>query len=163
MASMAPRKRPKHLRPKSPARVRKKKRSRSRGSGGQQHHELFGLALVFLGIFLTIPLWLGWDGGYVGDKIDTGLDSFFGAGRMGVPLVLLALGGLMVARAQLVDVSPFRTGLVVLGLGVMTILGESNGGATGEALNLIFGRLLGDSGTKVLGFFLLVTGALLVS
>jgi FtsK/SpoIIIE family/FtsK alpha domain len=163
MASMAPRKRPKHLRPKSPARVRKKKRSRSKGVRGQQHPELIGLALVFLGIFLAIPLWLSWDGGYAGDKIDTGLDSFFGAGRIGVPLVLLALGGLMVARAQLVDVSPFRTGLVVLGLGVMTILGETRGGATGEALDLIFGRLLGDTGTKVLGFFLLVTGALLVS
>src|SRR6187551_3486179 len=159
MAFMAPRKRSKHLRPRSPARVRKKKRSRSKGGRAQQHPELLGLALVFVGIFLAIPLWLGWDGGYVGDKIDSVLDSFFGSGRMGVPLVLLALGGLLVARSQLVDVRPFRTGLVLLGLGVMTILGESQGGATGEALDLIFGRLLGDTGTKVLGFFLLVTGA----
>ena len=160
---MAPKKRPKHLRPKSPARVRKTKRSRSKGRRAQQHPELVGLALVFLGIFLAIPLWLGWDGGYVGDKIDAALSSFFGDGRMGVPLVLLALGGLLVARAQLVDVKPFRTGLVVLGLGVMTILGETRGGATGEALDLIFGRLLGETGTKILGFFLIVTGALLVS
>jgi DNA segregation ATPase FtsK/SpoIIIE, S-DNA-T family len=159
---MAPRKRPKHLRPKSPARVRKKKRSRSKGARGQ-HHELFGLALLFLGIFLAIPLWLGWDGGYVGDRIDSGLDALVGTGRIGVPLVLMAVGGLLVARAQLIDVSPFRTGLVILALGVMTILGESNGGSTGEALNLIFGRLLGDTGTAVLGFFLVVTGALLVS
>ena len=50
-----------------------------------------------------------------------------------------------------------------LGLGLMTILGESQGGATGEALDLIFGRLLGETGTQVLGFFSLVTGALLVS
>jgi DNA segregation ATPase FtsK/SpoIIIE, S-DNA-T family len=163
MTFMAPRKRPKHLRPKSPARVRKHRRSRSKGARGHQHPELIGLALVFLGIFLAIPLWLGWDGGYVGDRIDSGLEAFFGDGRVGVPLVLLALGGLMVARAQLVDVRPFRTGLVVLGLGIMTLLGEARGGATGEALDLIFGRLLGDTGTAVLGFFLLVTGALLVS
>jgi len=162
MASMAPRKRPKHLRPKSPARVRKKKRAR-RGGSRQQHHELLGLSLAFLGIFLAIPLWLGWDGGYVGDRIDSGLDGLVGDGRVGVPLVLIALGGLMVARAQLVDVRPFRTGLVVLGLGVMTILGESRGGATGEALDLIFGRLLGDTGRAVLGVFLVVAGALLVS
>ena len=159
---MAPRKRPKHLRPKSPARVRKKKRAR-RGGRGQQHHELLGLSLAFLGIFLAIPLWLGWDGGYVGDRIDSGLDGLVGDGRVGVPLVLIALGGLMVARAQLVDVRPFRTGLVVLALGVMTILGESRGGATGEALDLIFGRLLGDTGRAVLGVFLVVAGALLVS
>jgi S-DNA-T family DNA segregation ATPase FtsK/SpoIIIE len=142
--------------------VRKKKRAR-RGGSRQQHHELLGLALAFLGIFLAIPLWLEWDGGYVGDRIDSGLEGLVGDGRVGVPLVLIVLGGLMVARAQLVDVRPFRTGLVVLGLGVMTILGESRGGATGEALDLIFGRLLGDTGRAVLGVFLVVAGALLVS
>jgi S-DNA-T family DNA segregation ATPase FtsK/SpoIIIE len=142
--------------------VRKKKRSRTKGAGGQ-HHELVGLGLLFVGIFLAIPLWLGWDGGYVGDRIDSGLEALVGAGRIGVPLVLIAVGGLLVARAQLIDVSPFRTGLIILVLGVMTILGESNGGSTGEALELIFGRLLGDTGTAVLGFFLVVTGALLVS
>jgi DNA segregation ATPase FtsK/SpoIIIE, S-DNA-T family len=163
MAFMTPRKRPKHLRPKSPARVRRKKRSRSKGRRGQQHHELFGLALVFVGIFLAIPLWLGWDGGYAGDRIDSALDALVGAARIGIPLALLAVGGLLVARAQLIDVRPFRTGLVILGLGVMTILGESRGGSTGEALDLMFGRLLGDTGTAVLGFFLVVTGALLVS
>jgi S-DNA-T family DNA segregation ATPase FtsK/SpoIIIE len=159
---MAPQKRPKHLRPKSPARVRKRKRAR-RKAHVQQHHELAGLALVFIGVFLTIPLWLGWDGGYVGGKIDSGLEGLVGDGRFGVPLVLVALGGLMVARASLVDVRPFRTGLVVLGLGAMTILGETRGGATGEALELIFGRLLGSTGTAVLGFFLLVAGAFLVT
>src|SRR5512132_198533 len=51
---MAPRKRPKHLRPKSPARVRKRKHARRRNS--QQHPELIGLALAFVGAFLAIPL-----------------------------------------------------------------------------------------------------------
>jgi S-DNA-T family DNA segregation ATPase FtsK/SpoIIIE len=161
MRVMAPKKRPKHLRPKSPARVRKTKRRR-RGHA-QQHPELVGLALAFLGVFFAIPLWLGWDGGYVGDKIDSSLNGLVGNGRLGVPLVLLVLGGLMIARAQLVDVRPFRTGLVVLCLGAMTILGEARGGATGEALELIFGRLLGGTGTAVLGFFLLVAGGLLVT
>jgi DNA segregation ATPase FtsK/SpoIIIE, S-DNA-T family len=161
MRVMAPKKRPKHLRPKSPARVRKTKRRRRRHA--QQHPELVGLALAFLGVFFAIPLWLGWDGGYVGDKIDSSLNGLVGDGRLGVPLVLLVLGGLMIARAQLVDVRPFRTGLVVLCLGAMTILGEARGGATGEALELIFGRLLGGTGTAVLGFFLLVAGGLLVT
>jgi len=161
MRVMAPKKRPKHLRPKSPARVRKTKRRRR--AHAQQHPELVGLALAFLGVFFAIPLWLGWDGGYVGDKIDSSLNGLVGDGRLGVPLVLLVLGGLMIARAQLVDVRPFRTGLVVLCLGAMTILGEARGGATGEALELIFGRLLGGTGTAVLGFFLLVAGGLLVT
>jgi S-DNA-T family DNA segregation ATPase FtsK/SpoIIIE len=160
---MAPKKRPKHLRPKSPARVRKTKRSRKKGGRSQHHSELVGLALVFLGVFFAIPLWLGWDGGYVGDKIDSSLTGLLGEGKVAVPLFLLVVGGLMVARAQLIDVRPFRTGLVVLGLGIMTLLGEQRGGATGEALALIFGRLLGVTGTNVLGFFLVVAGAFLLT
>jgi S-DNA-T family DNA segregation ATPase FtsK/SpoIIIE len=158
---MAPRKRPKHMRPKSPARVRKKKQTRRRSS--HQHPELVGLALVFLGAFVAIPLWLGWDGGIVGEKIVSGLDGLVGEARVMVPLVLLVLGALMVGRSSLVAVRPFRTGLVVLGLGLMAILGEARGGATGEALELLFGRLLGSTGTDVLGFFALVTGGLLLT
>jgi DNA segregation ATPase FtsK/SpoIIIE, S-DNA-T family len=161
MRLMAPRKRPKHLRPKSPSRVRKHKR---RKAGRSQHHsELIGLAFVFLGVFFAIPLWLGWDGGYVGDKIDSTLTGLLGDGKVAVPLVLFVVGGLMVARAELIDVRPFRTGLVVLGLGIMMLLGEARGGATGEALELIFGRLLGSTGTDVFGVFLVVAGAFLLS
>jgi S-DNA-T family DNA segregation ATPase FtsK/SpoIIIE len=156
---MAPKKRPKHRRPKSPARVRKHKRERR----SEHHSELVGLALVFVGIFFAIPLWLGWDGGYVGDRIDSALTGLVGDAKYFVPLVLLVVGGLMVARAELIDVRPFRTGLILLGLGLMTVLGETRGGATGEALDLIFSRLLGDTGTAVLGLFLLVAGSLLVT
>jgi len=158
---MAPRKRPRHLRPKSPARVRKRKHARRRGS--HQHHELVGLALVFIGAFLAIPLWLGWDGGIVGAKIVSGLDGLVGSARLGVPLLLLVVGCLLVGRSSLVDVRPFRTGLVVVALGLMTIFGEKRGGASGEALQLIFGRLLGDTGTTVLGLFALVAGGLLLT
>jgi S-DNA-T family DNA segregation ATPase FtsK/SpoIIIE len=158
---MAPRKRPKHLRPKSPARVRKRKHARRRNS--QQHPELVGLALAFVGAFLAIPLWLGWDGGIVGAKIVSGLDGLVGSARLGVPLVLLVVGGLLVGRSSLLAVRPFRTGLVVVVLGLMTILGEDQGGASGEALQLIFGRLLGDTGTAILGLFALVAGGLLLT
>jgi S-DNA-T family DNA segregation ATPase FtsK/SpoIIIE len=141
--------------------VRKRKHARRRSS--RQHHELVGLALVFIGAFLAIPLWLGWDGGIVGAKIVSGLDGLVGSARLGVPLVLLVVGALLVGRSSLVDVRPFRTGLVVVSLGLMTILGEKRGGASGEALQLIFGRLLGDTGTAVLGLFALVAGGLLLT
>jgi S-DNA-T family DNA segregation ATPase FtsK/SpoIIIE len=45
----------------------------------------------------------------------------------------------------------------------MTILGEERGGASGEALQLIFGRLLGETGTAALGLFALVAGGLLLT
>jgi len=158
---MAPRKRPKHLRPKSPARVRRKKHARRRSS--HQHPELVGLALAFVGAFLAIPLWLGWDSGLVGEKIVSGLDGLFGDARVVVPFVLIVVGGLMVGRSSLVAVRPFRTGLVVTFLGLMTILGAERGGATGEALDLLLGRLLGDTGTTILGFFALTAGLLLLT
>jgi DNA segregation ATPase FtsK/SpoIIIE, S-DNA-T family len=158
---MAPRKRPKHLRPKSPARVRRKKHARRRSS--HQHPELVGLALAFVGAFLAIPLWLGWDSGLVGEKIVSGLDGLFGDARVVVPFVLIVVGGLMVGRSSLVAVRPFRTGLVVTFLGLITILGARRGGATGEALDLLLGRLLGDTGTTILGFFALTAGLLLLT
>jgi DNA segregation ATPase FtsK/SpoIIIE, S-DNA-T family len=158
---MTPRKRPKHLRPKSPARVRRKKQARRRSA--HQHPELVGLALVFLGAFLAIPLWLGWNSGIVGEKIVSGLDGLVGDARVLVPLVLLLIGGLMVGRSSLVSVRPFRTGLVVTSLGLMTVLGAERGGASGEALELLVGHLLGETGTTVLGVFALVAGGLLLT
>jgi S-DNA-T family DNA segregation ATPase FtsK/SpoIIIE len=158
---MAQKRRPKHLRRKSPARVKKTKRTRR--ARVRQHHELSGLGLLALGLFLAAVLWLEWDGGIVGGEIDGALDALVGSARLGVPLVLVALGALMVARAALVDVRPFRTGLVVLGLGTMTVLGDERGGAIGRGFDAVFGRLVGDTGTTIIGLFLLAAGGLLVT
>ena len=57
-----------------------------------------------------------------------------------------ALGALMVARASLVDVKPFRTGLVLLCVGALVLLGEERGGAFGTAFDAVFGRLIGGTG-----------------
>src|ERR671918_1367711 len=157
---MAPRKRSRRLRPKVPARIRKmKKRRRARG---RQHPELVGLGLLSLGFFLAVIVWLDWDGGVIGGKIDEWLAALLGDGRMGVPLILVGLGALMVGRASLVDLSPFRTGSIVLSIGAMTLVG-TEGGAIGRLLDAVFGRLLGETGTSILALFLLAAGALLVT
>jgi S-DNA-T family DNA segregation ATPase FtsK/SpoIIIE len=157
---MAPRKRSRRLRPKVPARIRKmKKRRRARG---RQHPELVGLGLLSLGFFLAVIVWLDWDGGVIGGKIDEWLAALLGDGRMGVPLILVGLGALMVGRASLVDLSPFRTGSIVLSIGAMTLVG-TEGGAIGRLLDAVFGRLLGETGTTILALFLLAAGALLVT
>jgi S-DNA-T family DNA segregation ATPase FtsK/SpoIIIE len=158
---MARKRRPKHLRPKAPARIRKTKRARR--TRGRQHPELVGLGLLALGLFLAVVLWLEWDGGIVGEKIDGGLESIVGGARLALPLFLAVVGGLLVARAELVDMRPFRTGLLTLGVGVMTVLGEERGGAIGRGLDTIFSRLIGETGTTILGVFLVVAGGILVS
>jgi DNA segregation ATPase FtsK/SpoIIIE, S-DNA-T family len=157
---MAPRKRSRRLRPKVPARIRKmRKRRRARG---RQHPELIGLGLLSLGFFLAVIVWLDWEGGVIGGKIDEWLAALLGDGRLGVPLILIGLGALMVGRASLVDLHPFRTGSIVLAIGAMTLVG-TEGGAIGRLLDAVFGRLLGEGGTSILALFLIATGALLVT
>jgi DNA segregation ATPase FtsK/SpoIIIE, S-DNA-T family len=148
------------VRPKLPARI-KRMRKRRRASG-RQHPELVGLGLLCVGFFLAVVVWLDWDGGVVGGKVDEWLAALLGDGRLGVPLILVALGALMVARASLVDLSPFRTGSIVLTVGAMALVGDE-GGAVGRLLDTVFGRLLGETGTSILALFLLAAGALLVT
>jgi DNA segregation ATPase FtsK/SpoIIIE, S-DNA-T family len=159
---MARKKRSARLRPKSPSRVRKRKRAR-RGRAQHQHHELLGLGLFCLGIFLALVTWLNGSGGIVGTSTDDALDTLLGTARVGVPLLLILVGGLMIARASLVEVKPFRTGLVLLGAGTMMLLGSERGGAIGSALDEVFGRLLGGTGSFILGLFLLWAGVLLLT
>jgi DNA segregation ATPase FtsK/SpoIIIE, S-DNA-T family len=158
---MAQKKRPSRVRPKSPARIRKKKRTRRQR--GHHHHELLGLGLLCAGLFLAFVTWLEGNGGIVGTTIADWLDALLGTARIGVPVVLVALGALMVARASLVDVKPFRTGLVLLIVGTLVLLAEERGGAMGSAFDAVFGRLIGGTGTFILGLFLCWAGALLLT
>jgi DNA segregation ATPase FtsK/SpoIIIE, S-DNA-T family len=158
---MPAKKSPRKVRPKTPARVKRKKKER-RARGGA-HPELVGLALFALGLFLSSVLLLGWDGGVVGEEVDQGLGGLIGDARLALPPALLVVGALMVARAALVDVRPFRTGLVFLLVGLLTMLGGERGGALGALLDAVLGRLVGATGTLIVGAFALATGILLIT
>jgi S-DNA-T family DNA segregation ATPase FtsK/SpoIIIE len=159
---MARKKRPTKARPKSPARVRKKKRQR-RAGGSHQHPELLGLGLAALGAFLGSVLYAGWNGGYVGRAIGDALLWLIGSAAYGVPVVLAALGALMVGRSALPGVPPFRLGSAVLAFGLALVLGRAHGGQLGRGLEWGFGSLIGTTGVRLLGAFALVAGGLLVS
>ncbi|MBD0290575.1 MAG: hypothetical protein ICV74_04900, partial [Thermoleophilia bacterium] len=158
---VAGKKRPaRKVRPKSPARVRKaRRRERTRGS----HPELVGLALFILGLFLASVLLLGWDGGLVGENVARALERFVDDARFALPPALLVVGALMVARSRLVDLRPFRTGLVLCAAGLLAVLNGSRGGAAGELVEAVLGRLLGSTGTFLLGAFALTAGVLLLT
>ena len=141
--------------------MRKKKRARRLHA--HKNHDLLGLGLLCVGLFLAVVTWLEGNGGIVGTTIADWLDGLFGTGRIVVPVVFLVLGALMIARASLVDVRPFRTGLVLLSIGILVLLGEERGGAFGTAFDTAFGRLLGGTGTFILGLFLCWGGALLLT
>jgi S-DNA-T family DNA segregation ATPase FtsK/SpoIIIE len=158
---MARRKKRRTLKPRLPARVRTKRRKGK--TKNQQHPELIGLGLVALGVFLASILYLGWGGGMVGGWITDGFTATIGAATYVAPVAFVVVGALMVARSALVDVNPFRTGLAVTSFGLLAALGSNHGGAVGRGLQGVFGMLVGETGTTIIGILALVIGALLLS
>jgi S-DNA-T family DNA segregation ATPase FtsK/SpoIIIE len=156
---VAKRRKKRTLKPRTPSRVKK----RTRKQKGRHHPELIGLGFVALGFFLATLLYLGFDGGVVGGGIADGVRWLLGSAAYVAPVVLLVLGGLMVARSSLVDLGPFRTGLGLLVLGLMLALGSGHGGIVGRGLGGLVGILLGTTGTTILGGTLVLVGALLLS
>jgi DNA segregation ATPase FtsK/SpoIIIE, S-DNA-T family len=158
---MARRRKKRTLRPRLPARVKKKGRKGKPRS--EQHLELTGLGLLALGVFLAFILYLGWGGGMVGDVVTLVFTGAIGAAAYATPVTFVIVGALMVARSALVDVRPFRTGLLVTSFGLLATLGSAHGGALGRGLARLFGLLLGSTGTTIIGVLALVIGALLLS
>src|SRR5436190_12957113 len=158
---MARRRKRRTLKPRMPRRVRRSKRAKK--PRGHQHPELVGLGLLAVGIFLAAVLWAGWNGGYVGGWIADGLDALVGQAALGLPAALSVVGLLMVARSDLVDVRPFRTGMVVLFLGLMLTLGKSDGGYAGTVIGGGLGLALGGTGVAIVGVLALLIGALLLT
>jgi len=157
---MAARKKRRLVRPRTPARVKKQKAKRPRG---HHHPELIGLGLAALGIFLASLLWVGWDGGLAGTKIADGLRAVAGDAAYVVPLALAGVGSLMLFRSALLDVRPFRVGLVLSFAGLMITLGSGHGGYIGEGLGGGLARLLGGTGSLLAGVTALSMGTLLLS
>src|SRR5438270_6252839 len=156
---MAPAKR---TRRRAPA---KKKRSLPRVPRGlvKRYPELWGLGLVAFGAFLGSVRYAGWNGGWVGHALVSGFESLIGGASWVLPVLLVVLGCLMVARSALVDVRPFRAGLVVLFFGLMIALGRDQGGYLGQVLGGAVGVAIGATGSTILGILLLLVGALLLS
>ena len=141
----------------------RKKRRAVKHAYGHQHPELIGLFLAALGVFLSTVVYLGWSGGYAGALAADGLDALIGAARVIFPLACLIVGGLILARSELVDMRPFRTGLVVFTAGLMLTLGTAHGGYLGTGLAKAFGIALGGTGVVVVGVTTLIAGSLLLT
>jgi S-DNA-T family DNA segregation ATPase FtsK/SpoIIIE len=149
-----------------------------------QHPELLGLTLVALGTFFAVVLWLGLEGGAVGDRVGRSLRVLVGQGAVVVPAALLLVGGLLLGRSRLIDLRPFRTGLGVLALALLlsfaaNLFGLLPGGAPARTLDVdvvdalggVFGAILyiplstlvGHVGVTIVAVFGLIAGALLVT
>jgi DNA segregation ATPase FtsK/SpoIIIE, S-DNA-T family len=123
------------------------------------HPELVGLTLAALGVFLAAVLWFGFSGGPVGDLVT----AIVGAAAYLAPLVLVPLGVLMVAKSELIDVRPFRVGLVVAIAGLLLTLGDAHGGVIGDGLSSAVALGLGATGATILGVLLTIAGLLFLT
>src|SRR5689334_21636784 len=159
---MARRRKRRTLKPRVPSRVKRRKRGAKKAEG-HQHPELIGLGLLALGVFLGFVVWADWNGGYVGRWIGEGLDALIGSATLGLPAALAIVGALMVARSDLVDVRPFRTGIVVLACGLMITLGKDEGGYVGTLLGGGLALAIGSTGVAIAGILTLLVGGLLVT
>ena len=156
---MAARRKKRPLRPRVPSRVKK----RTRRQRSQHENELLGLALLALGLVLAAILYLGLDGGAVGSWLAGVLTDVIGNAAYVLPLAFVALGGLLLARSELLEVRPFRLGVGVSFLGLMTLLGKDSGGWVGMAIGGTLAALIGTTGAAIIGGALLLGGLLLVT
>src|SRR5919108_1468596 len=162
-SAMARRRKKGVLRPRMPARLKKRKRAKKKQARLRQYPELVGVGLCALGVFLAAVLYADWNGGYVGGWLGHALRVLVGGTAYGIPVAVEAVGILMVGRSALVDVRPFRTGIVVLWVGLLLTLGRERGGEAGRGLEWMFGTLLGHGGATLLGITTAVIGGLLLS
>src|SRR5688572_23290080 len=160
---MAARKKKRPLRPRTPSRVKKRTTKKKHARAAHEHPELIGLVLAAFGLFLASLLYLGWEGGVVGEKIEAGFRDVLGSAAYVAPLALAGVGGLMLFRSALLDMKPFRTGFGVTLVGLMVTLGSEHGGFVGELLGGGLAKLLGGTGSLLLGMTALLAGGLLLS
>ena len=143
-----------------PARTKRKRTQKQRG---RQHPELIGLGIVAFGLFMATVLYGGWNGGYIGGWIAQVYEILIGSLAFALPILFVVVGGLMMARSTLLDLRPFRTGLLVLALGLLFVLGRAHGGYAGRGLESLFSKLVGDAGVTLLGATTIAVGVLLLS
>jgi S-DNA-T family DNA segregation ATPase FtsK/SpoIIIE len=146
------------LKPRQPARIRKAAKTRS-----HHHPELYGLGLIAAGIFLGSVQYLGWNGGVVGAALARGVLAVIGVTTYALPLAALAYGTLLLVRSELIELRPFRRGLITLFLGLELALGRAHGGYLGRGLEVAFSKLLGGTGTTIVAVLCLIVGGLLLT
>ncbi len=152
-------KRPKRkLKPRQPARTRKRAKAR-----GHHHPELSGLGLIAAGIFLGSILYLGWNGGVVGAGLAHGVLAAIGVTAYALPLAAIVCGSLFLLRSELIELRPFRRGLVTLFIGLQLALGRAHGGFTGHGLEAGISKLLGGTGATIVAVLCLIVGCLLLT
>jgi DNA segregation ATPase FtsK/SpoIIIE, S-DNA-T family len=189
----APERRDPPRRKKQPARGRKRQpaaRGRARGKGHtspevmQRRLDLAGLSCIGLAVYLGYVIYLGWNGGTVGDGSETALSYAVGAGAVIVPVALGLAGIALILRPFLPAPRSVAVGVVAIACGLLLALAAQtaglgpdgarkdlfdtdffphHGGGVGETLYWATTTLFQRLGAHIIAVVLVVSGLLLIS
>ncbi len=150
----------------------------------QRRLDLLGLSCIALAVYLGYVLYLGWNGGTVGNAAEIGLSYAVGKGAILFPVVL-GVGGLaLILRPLMPSPRSFAIGAFALAAGLLLALAaqtaglapggtreglfepdffREHGGGLGEVLYWAGTTLFQRIGAHIIAVLLLVTGLLLVA
>ena len=190
----APERRDPPRRKKQPARSPRRrgagrKPARRRGRSGtspevlQRRLDLAGLACIALAVYLGYVIYLGWNGGAVGNGAQTALDYAVGAGSIVVPVVLGLAGLGLILRPFLPSPRSIAIGVVAIACSLLLALAAQtaglgpsgarpglfdptffphHGGGVGEVLYWATTTLFQRLGAHIIAVLLLVSGIMLI-
>jgi DNA segregation ATPase FtsK/SpoIIIE, S-DNA-T family len=151
----------------------------------QRHLDLIGLGLLAVAVYLGCVLYVGWDGGPVGDSLKSGLTNATGRVAYLVPIAVAAWGAGLMMRPMIKAPGAFNAGAILIVASLLLAfaaetagLGPSHparhgyfhqpfysvhGGALGEALYWAATSLFHRLGAQILAVLMFVSGLLLVT
>src|SRR5262249_34207247 len=187
----APERRNPPRRKRQPARARNRRgRGPARGRGRsspevmQRRLDLAGLVCIGLAVYLGYVLYLGWNGGTVGDGSQTALEYAVGAGAIVVPVALGLAGVGLILRPFLPSPKSVALGVTALTRALLLALAAQtaglgpegvrkglfdpsffphHGGGLGEVLYWATTTLFDRLGAQIIAIVLLVSGLLLLT
>jgi DNA segregation ATPase FtsK/SpoIIIE, S-DNA-T family len=170
------------------ARKRANARGRSRGRTSpevmQRRLDLAGLCCIGLAVYLGYVLYLGWNGGAVGNGSETALEYAVGAGSVVVPVALGLAGIGLTLRPFLPSPKSVAVGVVAIAAGLLLALAAQtaglgpeglrkglfdpnffphHGGGLGEVLYWATTTLFQRLGAQIIAVLLLLSGLLLLT
>src|SRR5215216_6794682 len=123
---------------KGRARPRANARGRSRGRSSpevmQRRLDLAGLCCIGLAVYLGYVIYLGWNGGAVGNGSETALDYAVGAGGVVVPVALGLAGMGLILRPFLPSPKSVAVGVAAIAAGLLLALAAQTAGIGPEGV-----------------------------
>ena len=150
----------------------------------QRRLDLAGLSCIGLAVYLGYVIYLGWNGGTVGDGSETALSYAVGAGAVIVPVALGLAGIALILRPFLPAPRSVAVGVVAIACGLLLALAAQtaglgpdgvrkdlfdpdffphHGGGVGETLYWATTTLFQRLGAQIIAVVLVVSGLLLIS